>query len=291
MAAKHARVIADSEHASLAVVVDRYADRAEQLARVAGAVSTTDLARAFDCDAAVVATATSAHADAAMALIGARMPVLVEKPLTPTLTETHRLVDAAAALDVVLMCGLVERFNAAFGRLSASILTGRSHIRTVRIGPAPRRVHSSVVDDVLLHDLDLVLKLAAGDPVSDVRAGAHDWSERNWPEAVTCRLTFASGMTASLHASRVAATKVRTFVITGEDRREVRVDLLESRGNALGAQFRRFVDLVRDGTFPEREAERRNVLPGHELAYRVQDLLAEARPRDGRDVTVSACGS
>jgi predicted dehydrogenase len=292
MAANHANVIAGSDRATLALVVDRDFHRAEQIAREVGAAVTTDLSRAFDCDAAIVATATSAHADTSLELIRAGLPVLVEKPLTPTLAETRRLVDLATAHDVVLMCGFVERFNPAVARLGASVLNGRSDIRTVRTGPPPERVHSSVVDDVLLHDLDLVLRLAADDQVVDVRAAAHEWSQRNdWPESVTCRLTFANGMTAALHASRVAAVKIRRLVITDEHLHQHHVDLLGSSGNALGEQFLRFVDLVGHGTFSEREAERRSVVPSHALAHRIQVHLADAHARAEHDVTVSVCES
>lgn len=276
MAAHHARVIAAADRASVAFVVDRDEGRARRLARLVGATATTDLSRVYECDAAVVATATSAHAEVSLALIDAGLAVLVEKPLTPTLSATRQLVDLARTNDVVLVCGLVERFNPAVARLNASLLTSSSHIRAVRIGPTPLRVQSSVVDDVLLHDLDLVLNLTAGDPVLDVRADAQDWShDSGWPETVTCRLGFASGMTASLHASRVATTKVRSFVITDERGHEHHTDLLATKGNPLGAQFEHFVDLVLRGTFEERELERHSVLPGHELAHRVQGQLAE----------------
>jgi predicted dehydrogenase len=275
MASNHARVIAGSHRASVAVVVDRDADRAERLAYAVGATATTDISRAFECDAAVVATATCAHAQASFAFIEAGLPVLIEKPLASTWSETRQIVDAASRRDVALMCGLVERFNPALTRLTNYVLSGRSRIRTVRIGPAPLMVHSSVVDDVLLHDLDLVLMMAAGDALVEVGAEARDWNE-SWPDTVTCRLTFASGMTASLHASRVAATRRRVLAIEGEGSAR-HVDLLQSFGNALASQFDHFIDLVERSTFSEREAERRSVLPGHELAHRVQSRLAKIR--------------
>ncbi len=276
MAANHARVIAESHRASVAFVVDRDAERAETLAHEFRAPATTDISRAFECDAAVVATSTSAHAHASLALIDAGVPVLIEKPLTSTLVETRQIVDEARGRDVTLMCGLVERFNPAVARLKSHELAGRSRIRTVRISPAPPMVHSSVVDDVLLHDLDLVLILAGADAVVDVQAEARDWSaQKHWPDTVTCRLAFASGMTASLYASRVAATRRRVFVIGAGDSGECHIDLLEPCGNALAAQLERFIDLVTQSTFAEREAERLSVLPSHELAHCVQLQVAE----------------
>jgi hypothetical protein len=127
-----------------------------------------------------------------------------------------------------------------------------------------------------------VLMLTAGDPVVEVVGHAEDW-EGDWPEAVTCRLTFASGMTASLYASRVAATRRREFTIEEEGKRARHVDLLQARGNALEAQFDRFVDLVERSTFSEREAERHSVLPSHELAHRVESYITE--------VAVPSCAS
>jgi predicted dehydrogenase len=276
MARNHARVIVRSSRASLTLVVDRDADRAALVARTAGAMATTDLGRAHECDAAIVATASSAHADISLELLEARLPVLVEKPLTLALPETRRLVATAANLDVALMCGLVERFNPALAGLGTAQLSGRSHVRTLRIGPAPRRAHSSVVDDVLLHDLDLVLRVAGDNSVVDVQAAAPDWNLRDgWPDTVTCRLTFANGMTAELHASRVATTKVRAIVITEDGADPVHIDLLEPPGDPLEAQFVHFVDLVRHGTVAKRTAERQSLLPAHELADRVNGLLTE----------------
>jgi UDP-N-acetylglucosamine 3-dehydrogenase len=274
MAANHARVIAGSRRASLAVVVDRDGDRAERLAHPIGATATTDLAQAFECDAAVVATATSAHAQASLALIDGGLPVLIEKPLASTLNESRQIIAAAGCRDVALMCGLVERFNPALAPLRDYAPNARTRICTFRTGPAPLVVHSSVVDDVLLHDLDLVLMLTDGDPVVEVVAHAEDW-KGEWPETATCRLTFASGMTASLFASRAAATRRREFTIEEEGKRARHVDLLQARGNALHAQFDRFVDLVEHSTFSEREAERLSVLPSHELAHRVATYIAE----------------
>ena len=71
-------------------------------------------------------------------------------------------------------------------------------------------------------------------------------------------------------------TRRRVLAIEGEGSAR-HVDLLQSFGNALASQFDHFIDLVERSTFSEREAERRSVLPGHELAHRVQSRLAKIR--------------
>lgn len=277
MAANHARVVASSATAMLAVVIDRDARRAEQLAHRWGADSTTALDRAFGCDAAVIATSTPAHAQAALALIDAGVPVLVEKPLTSSLADTRGVIAASHDRGVALMCGFVERFNSPYRQLIMRAGGRPSNIGTVRIGPTPVQAHSSVVDDVLLHDLDLVLRLTQGDDVCEMSAHALAWCVRNdWPDAVTCTLTFASGTTAGLHASRVSAIQERAITIVEQDGTHHRADLLEMPGDPLAAQFDRFVWLVRDGSAAEQDAERASILPSHELAHRIQEHLADA---------------
>jgi len=278
MAAHHARVVSSCAKATLAVVVDRDRDRATRLADRWGAEPSTSLSAALDCDAAVVATSTAAHAHAAVELIEAGIPVLVEKPLTPALAATRELLDVAELRDVALMCGFVERFNPQFLRLAEQVGTAISHIRTVRVGPAPQRTHSPVVDDVLIHDLDLVLRLTPGDQVAAVRAEAWGWCPTNaWPETVTCELTMASGITASLRACRASPIRRRDVCITQPNARERRANLLEPAGDALAAQFEYFCWLAESASAAQRDEERSGVLASHEIAHVIEQQLGAAR--------------
>ena len=278
MAARHARVVGSCTWASLAVVVDRDLDRAAWLADQWGAASTSTMTAALRCDIAVVATSTPAHADAALELIHAGLPVLIEKPLTSSLKATREVLETAQFHDVALMCGFVERFNPAFLRLAQDVGSAISHVRTVRIGPAPPRTHSTVVDDVLIHDLDLVFRLIPGDTVTEVRSEASGWCETNgWPETVTCSLRMASGITASLRACRHSPTRRRDVSIIQPDEREHSTSLLSPSGNPLAAQFEHFRWLAQHASKVERDAERAGVLPSHELADVIERQLTEAR--------------
>lgn len=253
----------------MAMVVDRDLHRARDLADRYHARATTQVSAAFDCDVAIVATSTPSHHDTASVLIVAGMPVLVEKPLASTLADVAELIDAAEQRDTVLMCGFVERFNTSFAPVLELTRHGMTSFRTTRIGPPPARVHSGVVDDVLLHDLDLVLRCAAYDEVVDVRAQAEDWADgAPWPETVSCRLVFANGITAAMRASRVSRHRERSFTAV-RGARSVRADLDDMTGNPLAGQFVHLVRLVRHSTQAERAAERRGILPPHELADRI----------------------
>ena len=87
MGANHARVIAESEGADLAVIIDTDPERVRPLADRLGCAFAEDLDAAADCDAAVIATPTAFHAGAARALIELGKPILVEKPVTPDLSH------------------------------------------------------------------------------------------------------------------------------------------------------------------------------------------------------------
>ena len=274
MAAKHAAVVTDSASAQLHLVIDRDPDRAAFLAKQHGAASANQLDEALTCDTAIVATCTPNHRDAALTLLAAGIPVLVEKPLAMSLVEVNEVVDAAHSMDAVLMCGFVERFNSRLWPCFDLAGRGITEIRTTRVGPPPSRpVHSSVINDLLLHDLDLVLRMVGDDPLIELDVWADHWNaDAAWPEAVTCQLTFASGATAFMHASRVAPVRMRSVSVR-TDSTTRSADLTVMTGNPLAAQFNHLVHLARSGTPAARAAERGSIVAAHALADRVESLI------------------
>jgi predicted dehydrogenase len=273
MGTKHASVVARASAARLALVIDRDLEHAVTLAREHGATAARRLEAAMHCDAAIVATATPNHREVAMTLIEVGLPVLVEKPLASTSADVEDLIATADRLDRILMCGFVERFNPRLDPIFALARHGVTSLEALRVGPIPRRVHSSVVDDVLLHDLDLVSRLMGDDPVTALDAQADDWDAgAPWPETVRCQLEFASGATATLHASRVAAERRRVFTATSGSMSH-RADLADAVGNPLARQFARLLALTRRSTACDRAAERAGIMPAHTLADRVHALI------------------
>ena len=134
-------------------------------------------------------------------------------------------------------------------------------------------MHSDVVDDVLLHDLDLVLRIVGNDPVTAIDVDASSWAPgRPGPEAVRCHLTFSGGTEVDMQASRVADRRERRLCATFGSA-SISVDLLNARNNALAAQLQHLIELVRTGTASTRAAERESVLPAHELARRIGELI------------------
>ncbi|MGH2735027.1 MAG: Gfo/Idh/MocA family protein, partial [Actinomycetota bacterium] len=161
MGAHHSRIVQQSAHAELAAVVDLDPIKAQLIAGSSGATATTDFRSAFGCDAVIVATTAETHWEVAKPLLRAGVPLLIEKPLAPTVDEAEALVELSAAHDVPMMCGFVERFNAVV-RTAEKLMSesGRAlHFVSLRHSPAEPLVPTSVVHDLLIHDADLALKL------------------------------------------------------------------------------------------------------------------------------------
>ncbi len=72
------------------------------------------------------------HLEDALACLDAGIPVLCEKPLTPDLTSTDRMIEAARANEVFLMEAMWMRFQPAWMLLESMVADGRiGPIRTI----------------------------------------------------------------------------------------------------------------------------------------------------------------
>jgi len=203
----HALKLARHPRAVLAGVCDLHHARAAAVAAETGApaLDWPGLLRA--CSAVVIAAPAAAHHALAAAALDAGRHVLVEKPIATTLAAADDLAARAAGRGLVLQVGHLERFSAAFAALTAHL--GRPRwIEATRVAPyKPRGTDVSVVLDLMIHDLDLALVLAGGEPVQVEAVGTAVVGPA--ADAAQARLRFANGMLAVLTASRVAAATER----------------------------------------------------------------------------------
>ncbi|SDS44397.1 Gfo/Idh/MocA family protein [Jiangella sp. DSM 45060] len=125
----HAEAAAALPGVEVAGLCSRSLARAQELAqRFPGATAYDSLERMLaeaDLDAVLVATPHKAHFEPAMRVIGAGVAVLVEKPLTTSLTEAHELVVAADDAGVALGTVFQRRFVPAVERMHRAIAAGR----------------------------------------------------------------------------------------------------------------------------------------------------------------------
>jgi len=227
MGSLHARVVTQSQDTELACVVDPDAAVGAVLAERFRTRWVPEVDDFDDFDAVIVATPTSTHLKWGIRALEAQRPTLVEKPLADTVDDVRHLVAVARRGNVPLMCGLLERFNPAV-RTLMRIVDQPVHIETVRHSPYAARVVTGVAQDLLIHDVDLVLRLVGRLPSSiDARfAYAHPSSEPGAEDVAEVTCDF-DGTLASLSASRISQRKVRSLVVAELDRL-IEVDLVRN---------------------------------------------------------------
>ncbi len=236
----HARKYASLPGVRLEAVFDPHLERAEALAGALGARAVEDLDRFLDAvDLVAVASPASSHAAIALAALRAGKHVYVEKPLADRAEDAAILVSTAREAGLVLACGHQERaVFRAMGLLDLPEAPVR--LEAVRRGTfASRNLDVSCVLDLMIHDIDLALAMAPGQaPAVKARGRAEPGPLTDEAHA---ELAFAGGMTAVLHASRIADERERTMRLVFPSG-EMRIDLLtrqvvNSTPFALNADF------------------------------------------------------
>lgn len=207
----HAQHLAGFEGVVLSGVYDIDSPRAVTVAQHTGTRAATNLEDLLArSDAITVAVPTSVHAEVGLQALSAGKPVLMEKPLAATLSQADALCHMAERRGVQLQVGHVERFNGAI-RAARPHFTDLRYFECTRLAPFQARgTDVAVVLDMMIHDLDLVLHLTGGVEVSEVRAsGVAVLSPHE--DVATARVEFQNGAVASVTASRIARSRVRTL--------------------------------------------------------------------------------
>jgi predicted dehydrogenase len=240
----HARHLATMPDARLVGVYDIRPARARQVAAAMGTVACRSREELLQRVRAVtVAVPTPAHAEVGRAALDAGVAVLMEKPMATTLPEADQLLEASESRGAVLQIGHVERFNRAL-RAAEPFLDHPLFIEGERLAPfQPRGTDVPVVLDLMIHELDLILHLTGGVEATDVRAnGAAVLSPHL--DVAHARVEFASGVVASVTASRIASERVRRLRIYQAEG-YLSLDLASGRGEFLR---------LRHGWLPGRDA-------------------------------------
>jgi predicted dehydrogenase len=220
MGRHHARTYHGLAGARLAGVVDADEERAATVADAYGCAFFTStealLAEQRSLAAVTIAVPTARHAEAARPLLERGIACLVEKPLAPTVQDADALVQLAARHGALLQVGHTERFNPAIRAVKKMNLVAR-FLEVDRVSPMTfRSLDVGVVMDMMIHDLDIVLMLAAS-PIARVDAAGVAVLGRH-EDIANARLVFENGCVANLTASRLALKterKLRLFSESG----------------------------------------------------------------------------
>jgi len=217
MGTRHARLYAELPGCELVGLFDPDTARAEKLIECFGGIAYRQLNHLLaDVDAVSIVSPTTTHAAVAHRALDFNRHMLVEKPMTATATEARILADRARESGRVILVGHVERFNPVVLKLR-QIITGQ-RIRRVtlrRIAPFNNRcLDTSVVNDLMIHDIDLVRSLFGSDVRTMEASGAAVCTDHI--DQAVVELSLNDGPQVSLIASRVGDIHAREIDVVTE---------------------------------------------------------------------------
>ncbi len=225
-------------------------------------------------DAVSIAVPSTAHRRVAEICLNRKVHVLIEKPLASSLKDAESIVNLTNRSGMTCMVGHQERFNPAIMEASG-IVDQPKYVEAHRQGKfGGRGGDVDVINDLMIHDIDLVLAFIKA-PVSSVSALGTSVVTQH-VDVANARIEFENGSLANVTASRVAVERQRIFqVYTSHQYMEL--DLLnqtmvvrtpkENGGNSdaavtveskvdvtpnitLKTEINHFVDILRNGGTP-----------------------------------------
>jgi predicted dehydrogenase len=162
-------------------------------------------------DTLIVVTTTSAHFDVSVKALEKNINLFIEKPVTVNSIEAQKLIELSRNKNVKIQVGHVERFNPALSALSKYELKPL-FIESHRLAQFnPRGTDVSVIQDLMIHDIDIIFNLVKS-PVTNIDANGVAVISDNI-DIANARLTFKSGCVANLTASRISLKKMRKMRI------------------------------------------------------------------------------
>jgi predicted dehydrogenase len=171
-----------------------------------------------EIDAAIVVTPTSTHFELVKELLENNKHVFCEKPLCSNDQEGRALSELAKSKDVVLQVGHSERFHESWEILRSKFQSLKAPF-TVRINRAApfkgRATDVDVVQDLAIHDLDLLLYLFKQRPLK-IKASGTKLRTNNWDHA-NIRLQLEEGCEAYIMVGRNHVKEMRDLEVVSAE--------------------------------------------------------------------------
>lgn len=224
----HARHLAATAAVEL-LIVDSDGARAHAVADELGGRVVLDTSDALDmADAAVIATPPATHAALLRAGLVRRRPMLCEKPIAGTLSETAELAAEVRSSGVPVQVGFQRRFDPAHARARALVDSGEvgqlALISLVRTEPiAPSSPKTNLLRNTAIHDFDLVRWFSRCEVVSVYADGAQRDGGAFDPQldadSIVVSMRLSDGSLACLTVSRLSPTgyDVRAELLGSKD--------------------------------------------------------------------------
>ena len=181
-------------------------------------------------DAADIIAPTNYHFELCEAAVKKGKHVFVEKPMADTLEQGKQLVQMVKEAGVKLQVGHVERFNPAFLALK-DVELNPMFIEVHRLAQFnPRGTEVSVILDLMIHDIDITLKLVQSDVKNIYASGVAVMTDT--PDIANVRIEFNNGCVANLTSSRISMKKMRKMRLFQKDA-YIGIDFLDKKAEII----------------------------------------------------------
>lgn len=171
--------------------------------------------------AIVIATETVSHYKLALESLLAGKHVLVEKPLTNSLSDALVLAKVASERDLVLITDHVFLYHPVVRKMkeyfSSGYLGRINYIDATRINLGIYQRDINVMWDLACHDISIVLYLIPEKPIA-VRALGRVNPEHGSEDLVYLFLRYSDGLLVQVNASWASPVKMRKIIVGGEKR-------------------------------------------------------------------------
>lgn len=160
-------------------------------------------------EAVSICVPTKYHLEVAKAAIEKNVPCLIEKPVTISVEEGEKLLNILKNKNLIVGVGQIERFNPIINEIKKMIVNP-FFVELRRHNPLSSRVtDSSVVEDLMIHDIDIVFNVLFNNDSYKIYSGG---------TVDVCKaMVVFGGSIASISASRRACKKIRTIYIEDEN--------------------------------------------------------------------------
>ena len=210
----HLKTLLESKKAEIAFIFDSNFSYAKQIAKEYKVRFCEDFEKEIeDCDGAIIATPTPTHFSYISRLAPYLRNIFVEKPLTHNIATSKALLDLAKDKNITIQVGFIERYNPAF--IAILNYFNKSKIKNSifkRYG-IKRLVDTSVVLDLMIHDIDLAITLNG--KIKNIEASGS--INENIIECASANLKHENGSISNIHASYLSPKMERSIVVNGEN--------------------------------------------------------------------------
>jgi UDP-2-acetamido-3-amino-2,3-dideoxy-glucuronate N-acetyltransferase len=206
---------------ALAAVSDSRADTAETMAAYykVPAREVDEILADKTIDGVVIAAPAEYHAALALKSFAVGKHVYVEKPISLSIEDAKRMIEASQKAGRILMVGHLLQYHPVFMKLKEMVAGGAlgklRYIYSRRLSLGKLRTAENVLWSFAPHDISMILTLAGEEP-SEVHGIAASYLQDKISDFASVHICFPNGVRAHVETSWLNPFKEQRLVVVGD---------------------------------------------------------------------------